>query len=838
MTSNSLWGNDFNVVDNTKELLSKINSAQEVKIEKVIKSKKLSTQDKIQLIAENVKNILGSYAENTVVIKSAAEFSAYIDEAIKNGIIAIDTETNNSLDPISCKIAGLCLYTPGQKHAYIPINHIDENGNRLNWQCTEADVAEQLKRVDDLKTIYHNASFDKQVIYCTCNFMPKAYWDTFIGARLLNENEKANLKIQYISKIDPSIEKYSIEHLFGEVPYVVFEPELFALYAATDAYMTLKLYEWQLKQFELPENAKLYKLFRTIEMPVIDVVVDMELTGVCIDTDYAKRLSKKYHEEKLDEVDNKIKEELNKIQPKIDAWSKTEAAVKKEFKNGKYQKSKLEQLENPINIGSPTQMAILLYDILESPVIDKEHPRGTGEEIITQMNFPICKLILEKRHLEVLINTFIDKLPTVINSVDNRVHGRFNQLGADTGRFSSTNPNLQNIPSEETSVRLMFKPTDGYEMIGADYSAQEPRIMAAYSQDKYLVDSLEKGRDPYATIATKIYHNNYEDNLETCPDGTLYLEGKHRRKSVKSLLLGIMYGMGISSIAEQMNMTIDEAQKILNDFFKGFPGIKKWIDETEENAAKYGYVEDLWGRKRRLPDILLPEYTITSLKNSFNPLLHSSGKNNDEEEINQYRLKLSKCKSRKDLKDVIDIAKFNGYDIKSNSIKIARAKRQCVNARVQGGAATMTKKAMILIRNDEMMKNLGFRLLLAVHDELIGEAPKENADKAKDRLSFLMSQAAKPECNIPMKCDALTFPCWYWDVRSGEVLETILEMAVSEKYNCDKKQAHKLIDNISGKERNELLKNYKDNNFEKVLDTLKKECSELLENQLIEIIKK
>lgn len=769
----SLWGDDFKVED-TKELLNKISSAKEVKIETAIKSKKLSLKEKMGLIAENVYRILGTYKDNTIVIKSNQELTSYVDRAIQNGVIAIDTETNRSLDPLTCKLVGFCIYTPGMKNAYVPINHVDENWNRLDWQCTEQDVANQLSRVDNLKTVYHNGSFDKQVLHCTTGFDPKVYWDTMIGARLLNENEKAGLKYQYISKIDPSIEKYSIEHLFGGIEYELFTPELFALYAATDSYMTYRLYEYQLNEFNKPENSKLFNLFKTVEMPILEVASSMELTGVCIDREYADRLSSKYHK-KLEELDKQVADELSKLQPQIDEWSKSNDATYHQIKNGKQQKSKLEQLENPINLSSPTQMAILFYDILKSPVIDPEHPRGTGEDIIKQMDFPIVKLLLERRSLNVLINTFIDKLPAVVNEKDGRLHGHFNQLGTDTGRFSSTDPNLQNIPSGDASIRLMFKATDGYTMIGSDYSAQEPRVMAAYSNDPYLTKSLAEGKDPYATIATKIYHNNYEDNLETHSDGSLYLEGKHRRKSVKSLLLGILYGMGVPAIAEKMKLSIEEAQKILSDFFEGFPGIKKWIDETESNAKKYGFVEDLWGRRRRLPDILLPKWTIKSEKTEFNPLLGSKGVSDNSKEIEEYRNRLNNCKSRKEERQIIDVAKINGYSISSNGGFISRAERQCVNARIQGGAATMTKKAMLLIYHDDVMKKLGFRLLLAVHDELIGEAPIENENEASERLSYLMRIAAQPECMIAMKCDALTFPCWYWDIMSGEVLESYEE---------------------------------------------------------------
>ena len=171
----------------------------------------------------------------------------------------------------------------------------------------------------------------------------------------------------------------------------------------------------------------------------------------------------------------------------------------------------------------------------------------------------------------------------------------------------------------------------------------------------------------------------------------------------------------------------------------------------------------------------------------------------------RYRKLLSNCKSRKEERNIIEVANINGYKISSNKGFISRAERQCVNARIQGGAATMTKKAMLLIHSDEIMKQLGFKLLITVHDELIGEAPTENAEKAAERLSYLMRIAAQPECMITMKCDALTFPRWYWDVRSGEVLESY------EEY-------------------------LKDNSKEDSFELLKQEYSELTQGQLEEII--
>lgn len=447
----SLWGEEFAIKDTRAEdakIIEKSKKSVKVVSEKSLKSKKTSIEDKLAIIKEEVLRILGVYVNNTEVIKTKQQFIEYIDKAIENGIIAIDTETNNSLDPISCKLMGPCIYTPGMKNAYIPINHVNYlTGEKLSWQITEEDVAEQFKRLENTKIIFHNGKFDYEVIKCTTGVPLKIYWDTMIGARILNENERAGLKEQYITKIDPSIEKYNIEHLFSGIEYAFVDPDIFALYAATDAFMTYKLYEWQLKQFELPGNEKIYKIFKEVEVPIISVAAKMELDGVEIDIDYAKRLSAKYHK-KAEEIDKQIEEELKTYVQRISAWRFTkEANEHPTNRDGSgVGKSKSEQLEDPVSISSPTQLAILLYDVLGIKPVDRKTPRGTGEDILTKINekykLPICDLILQKRGIEKLIGTYIDKLPECVSPVDGRLHAHFNQLGTDTGRFSSSDPNL------------------------------------------------------------------------------------------------------------------------------------------------------------------------------------------------------------------------------------------------------------------------------------------------------------------------------------------------------------------------------------------------------------
>lgn len=489
MSRKNLWDVEFDI--QTKEqqstLLQKVDSPIEVKaIKSRLSSKKVSIEEKLEIIKSNVYRILGRYKDETLVIKSKEELVSYIDKAIDNGVIAIDTETNNSLDPLTCKIMGGCIYTPGLKQAYIPINHKDSRTNqRLEWQLTEQDLKEQFDRLSHTKIIMHNAKFDYEVIKCTCDCQLNVYWDTLLGAKILDENERAGLKQQYIEKIDNSIEKYDIEHLFT-IEYAVVNPDIFALYAATDAMMTYKLYEYQLKILSRKENQRLLSLLLNIEMPVMQVAAEMELTGVEIDIEYAKRLSNKYNKN-LKKIENRIQDELHKYDDIISKWRLTkEAQEKPKIYNGdergyapwpdgsdyKLGKSKAEQLDSPVNLSSPVQLAILLYDVLKVPIIDKKTPRGTGEEILKEIDLPICKLILEYRGLVKLINTYIDAISKLAkNSIDGRVRTHFNQYGAATGRFSSSDPiNLQNIPSHNKDIRMMFKATNGYSLVGGDYS--------------------------------------------------------------------------------------------------------------------------------------------------------------------------------------------------------------------------------------------------------------------------------------------------------------------------------------------------------------------------------
>ena len=251
-----------------------------------------------------------------------------------------------------------------------------------------------------------------------------------------------------------------------------------------------------------------------------------------------------------------------------------------------------------------------------------------------------------------------------------------------------------------------------------------------------------------------------------------------------------MYQMGAHSIATSLKMSLEEAQKIVDDFYAGFPKVKEWITKTQEDCKKLGYVEDYWGRRRRLPDILLPKYQVEDKSNKvnteFNPILGCEGKYkiSDNPSVAKYKALLEGVKSKRDIDALKDKALKENIDIKDNSYFVAQAERQCVNARIQGGAATLTKLAMIKIHRDSKLRELGFRLNIAVHDELIGECPIENSEECSKRLCEMMILAAKENgVDVPMKCDPTITINWYEDELTNDIFKEMVKYR--EEHNSD-----------------------------------------------------
>lgn len=339
-----------------------------------------------------------------------------------------------------------------------------------------------------------------------------------------------------------------------------------------------------------------------------------------------------------------------------------------------------------------------------------------------------------------------------------------------------------------------LKVRGNYMLVGADYSAQEVRMTAFMTQDQGMIRAYKEGKDLYSVVASNMYDNAYEDNLEFFPEGTeiefegnkiicgnkthLNKEGKARRQSAKSVLIGLLYGRGVASIAEQTHKTVAEAQDIVDRFFKAYPTVKKWIDTIHESAHAIGYVEDWYGRRRRLPDIQLPRF-VARFKDpnqgsgAFNPFLGCTDRVDEKSNktLSKYKQALDESRSLKAVDKIKADAQKDGVEILNNGGFIAQAERQSVNACIQGGSSTLTKLAMINVDNDPLLNALGFELLITVHDELIGQCPEENAEEASERLAQIMIDTAAKYINVPMKCDGYVVKRWYDDEQQNALEE-------------------------------------------------------------------
>ena len=724
---------------------------------------------KINLISHQVETKLGKFKDDYIVIRMPKVLKDYIDACIENHYISIDTETTG-LDPLQDELVGICIYTRGQKAAYIPVNHKSYvTGDKSSDQLTTIEIRREFERLTSAKVDIDmfNAKFDIRVlranginVYCT--------FDGLLAAKLMNENESHALKILHKKYcLQDKEDAFTFGDLFSGVSFDLIPIKVAYLYAAHDAIITTELCDYQRQYLYYDPSCSrddrngmngVSWVFDNIEMPCIYPIAEMEDNGIEFDFDYQKELSIKYNAI-LKEKKEDFYKECNKYSDKINDYIKSHSMNCK--------------LESPINIASAVQIAILLYDIIGVESVDKKKPRGTGEDILLKIDLPITKAILEYREAEKLVSTYIDKLPECVNPKDGRIHCNFNQYGAKTGRMSSSDPNLQNIPSHNKDIRKMFKASDGYVLMSSDFSQQEPKCLAAMCKqagDPQMYETFMAGKDLYSEIASKAFNKSYEECLEFNDDGTTNKEGKERRTQAKSILLGVLYGRGEASVAEQLNVPVEKARAIKESVFIGFPAIKQFEEASLDMAYEKGYVTTVCGRKRRLPDLQLEEYEFSwkdgapsdddLLDFDVMPKPNYNTSTISEKTINYYLRKLHKSWGSEKRK-IFEEANEEGIWIVDNGAKISDAERQCVNSRIQGSAADLTKLAMIDLNNNERLKELGFRLLIPVHDEIIAECPKENAKECSELLAGVMSKAAEKILEMPVKCDVAITNCWY-----------------------------------------------------------------------------
>lgn len=683
-------------------------------------------------VIDNAREVIHS-EEKGILLNTQVTLEQYINQCIADGEYVLDIETTG-LDPFNDLIVGVCLYSPSQEPAYIPMLHTDIDNKLLPGQLEVAVVKQHITRLmeSDAHWINHNIKFDAKFLMYRWNIKPNnMFWDTLIGAFVLNENEPTHgLKPLYAKYITKSKDKQSYKDLFEKTPFNYIPLDLAEVYGANDGTKTYALYKFQ-KQYLNPNHDRgdfkqLYKVFRDIEMALLPVLCDMELKGVEIDTKFAKELEVKYEQVALDQEQYLYDVIYTRFANKVKNHTALQELIAKQAKNKKLKGTKYQDL---INFNSSPQLKYLFFDILGFPKLYRRDPMSCGKEQqqlwldsdkVSKGQKEFLQAFMEWRKTVKLLTSFIVKIPEAREVKTNAVHTNFNQLGAKTGRFSSSHPvhkiNLQQIPSRNKDIRKIFTARPGHVFIGSDFSAIEPRILATVSQDPTMLQTFNDGIDIYASMASLIFNVPYEQCLEFHPEtGEKQPEGKDRRTQTKSVLLGIMYSRGAKAIAEQFGRDAKWGQELIDNFYKSFPSIKEIITRSMYQAEKLGYVCTITGRKRRLPNMRL------------------------DKENYLYQ----------------------------------EASRQCLNARIQGSSADVMKLAMVNLYNNPRFKELGGNILMTIHDEMVIECRDEVAVEMSELLPEVMKDTAMKLLGTKQKCDVEVSRVWSGDDCLDEIKQII-----------------------------------------------------------------
>lgn len=709
---------------------------------------------KINTVNHNLDEELQSQLDKYECITDKERLHEFIDKVVEKGMCAVDTETMG-LNPMTDDIVGISMYIEGEKGVYIPLNHVSHiTLQRLPKQITLAEVAKELERIKSVSLIWHNYAFDRRVIKHNLGIILPCYWDTRTAWKYLNENESSALKVLYGKHIDDTedFETKTFSKLFQGKTFDRIPLKYATAYAGGDAVKTYKLYEFEKSVFarnEILQN--LEKVYLEVDLPIQEVIAEMMDNGTKYDFEESAKLLAEF-EVGIKRAETKINNILERDKGNILAYKSHH------IKSG---------LEYPINLNSPKQIGMYLYDIKGYP-LSKDGAKSTGVADLKRINDDFCQALLEYRELEKITSTYLRSLPQAVNTTTGRIHTTYDAFGAVTGRMSSKNPNLQQIPSRHKEIRNIFVADKGNVFVSADYSQQEPRILAYCSQDKEMIKAFTTGKDIYSWVASIVYRKTYEECLEHNPDGTVNKEGKRLRGNFKGIILGIMYGRSAAGIAENLKIDIAEAQAIIDDFYKAFPTVQRWQLKILSDGKKNGYVQTILGRKRRLPDLRLMPYDLkaaegyTSVKDIFDFDNVSIAKDNDisDEDYNYFMKALVTCKSWKRKQEIIQEASKRHISITENRNKIADAERQAVNSVIQGSAAEMTKLSLLEVYNNQKLKDYNAKLVMQIHDELIIECPKEHADECARLLQECMINAARKMIDIPMKCDTTIAERW------------------------------------------------------------------------------
>jgi DNA polymerase-1 len=538
---------------------------------------------------------------------------------------------------------------------------------RASDQLTWAEVLEAVRPAmtdPAISKVAHNAKFDTMILERHGLKVSPVTFDTMI-AEWLTDPATKHKGLKDLTRHRLGIEMTEIESLIGkgktQVTFAEVPIETAAPYGAADADMTLRLVP-PLTQ-ELEEKGQLELM--GMEMQLMPVIAGMERAGVRIDADFFRHMS-----QDLEARIRKLEEEIYAI------------------------------AGEPFNINSTQQLSDILFKKLQLP-----HERlkkiasghfSTAADVLEDLKpsdtTGIISLILEHRELGKLKGTYVDALPVMINRETGRIHTSFSQTGAVTGRLASSNPNLQNIPVRSEvgqQLRRGFVTDPGCLFLSADYSQVELRILAHVTQDEALLEAFREDQDIHTTTAAAVYG--------VAPETVTKLQ----RNLAKVVNFGIIYGMGAYRLQRESGLTLAEAENYIKNYFARFPGIRRYLDETQAQARTQGYVETLFGRRRYFPVYKMPPTA-------------------------------------------------------ANRQVIARAEREAVNHPIQGTAADIIKVAMI--RLHEALRGRKTRLLLQVHDELLLEVPEEEIAEIRPMVAEIMSQAFA--LDVPLKVETEVGPNW------------------------------------------------------------------------------
>ncbi len=518
--------------------------------------------NKIQPVVLDIFSMLEEEESNAdkpfkaVLIDGIPEFEKLLEKLKDCPAAAIDTETT-STDPMLAELVGISLCFDDETAYYIPLAH--QMAKNLERETVKEKLLAALK---DKLLIAHNYKYDYLVLTEAGWQLPNAIFDTMIADYLLQPTERHSL--------DSCAKKYfdhtmiPISDLIGkgkkQITFDLVGTAQACRYSAEDAWVTWRLYHTHKKELK---NSELDKLFSEIEMPLIFTLAEMERQGVYLDQSFLKKLSVQ------------VQETIGRITIDIYGISGVQ-----------------------FNLNSTQQLGKILYEDLAIPPLKKTKTGySTDQSVLEKLaaEYDIARLILEYRMLNKLLSTYIIALPALINPRTGRIHSSFNQTIASTGRLSSSNPNLQNIPIRTElgkEVRKAFcAQSKGWTIVSADYSQIELRVFAILTKDETLIKTFREDKDIHSKTASLIY-KIVESEVTAA-----------QRRFAKIINFGLLYGMGAYRISNELNISRKQAQKFIDDYFLNFPSVHKFIDDHLNNAAQKGYVETILGRKLPLPDL-------------------------------------------------------------------------------------------------------------------------------------------------------------------------------------------------------------------------------------------